>query len=192
MRVLGAVAVPSSTRPFFSKDGSSLSGWTNVGCTTSTLQGNGAPSIFAAGGQYAYISVPQGLIGKTIKFDVRILESSNGLANFYYGVDANGKGQMLRLDTRANSYSGLIDTTSWTSWNAPSTADVMYRVNMSVWYNISITIGRFGNDSAWYLNGNYMGSWVPSINGNYIAVHGDGAGVGGAHFDNIKIYYRDL
>ena len=46
---------------------------------------------------------------------------SQGLADFFFSCDDAGKGQMFRIDTRANgNWAGFATTSSWTSWNAPS------------------------------------------------------------------------
>jgi hypothetical protein len=195
MQVIGAISSAVSTRPFYFKDASTLSGWTSTtSVTTTVLQGRPGPAIVAQGGQYAYTNVTQSCLGKTVSFDIKLIESGAPLANFYFGCDINGRGQMIRLDGRTASYSGFAVTRSWTSWDAPSYPTVSQGlVTTGVWYNVRITIDKTGTDIEWYLNDVWQGSMIGFVsNGNYIAVHGDGAGTGGGYFDNIKFFYRDL
>jgi len=196
MKVIGAISSAVSTRPFYFKDASTLSGWTSTSTslTTTVTQGNPGPAIVVPGGQYAYTNVAQSVLGKTISFDMKLIESGVALANFYFGCDSSGRGQLLRLDARAASYSGFAATRSWTSWDAPSYPTVSQGiVTTGVWYNVQITVDKTGTDIDWYLNGIWQGAMIGfASNGNYIALHGDSGATGGAYFDNIKFFYRDL
>ena len=167
----------------FSSDGSSLNGWTVTGATVDSADGQPAPSLKAAGGQYAYRQWGGTLT--RIEFDVQVLTGATPLCNFYFGCNASGAGQMLRLETRSGASSGFASTSSWTSWSGP--ADTGVRLTAGQWYHVKIT--RSGSSRAWYLNGALIQSDTGYINnGDYCAIHGDASIVTGGRFDNIRIY----
>jgi hypothetical protein len=167
----------------FSSDGSSLSGWTVTGATVDSVNGQPAPSLKAAGGQYAYNQWGGTLM--RIEFDVQVLTGTTPLCNFYFGCNASGAGQMLRLETRSGFSSGFASTSSWTSWGGPAATGV--RLTAGQWYRVKIT--RSGSSRAWYLNDTLIQSDTSYVNnGDYFAIHGDTASVAGGLFDNIRIY----
>jgi hypothetical protein len=175
---------------YYYSDGSSLTGWTNNSATINSGDGSpAAPCIQATGGQYAYI-IPGGvssLLNTTITFNMKVIPGSIDLANFFFGCNSSGAGQMLRLEARGGNYSGFTTTSSWTLWNAPTTQSV---VTAGVWYSVKIQITSSGY-ATWYLNGTIQDqNFALNVNSNYIACHGDSgpAGVTGGLFDNIYVY----
>ncbi len=167
----------------FQSDGSSLSGWTVVGATVDSADGQPAPCLRANGGQYAYRQWGGSLT--RIEFDVQVLSGTTPLCNFFFGCNASGAGQMLRLETRGSFHSGFASTSSWTSWSGPASTGV--RLTPGQWYRVKIT--RSGSTRAWYLNDTLIESNTGYVNnGDYFAIHGDGSTVTGGRFDNIRIY----
>jgi hypothetical protein len=166
-------------------DGSSLTGWTNNGVTVNAVTGNAAPSLYANVNQYAYIALPAvtSFANTTITFDVNIT-SNLSLCNLFFAANASGMGTMLRLDARTGFPSGFMQPTTWTGWdNGPSGSTLA----ANTWYNIKIQINSAGL-ATWYLNGAVQAPTAGvRLLGNYIGIHGDGAGTG-AYFDNIIVY----
>jgi hypothetical protein len=177
--------IDSSWPYLLSFDGSSLSGWTSVGATVNSTEGNPLPSLQALGGQYAYIDVGSSLLGKTIEFDIFVISGTNQLSNLFFAVNSSGAGQQFRLECRAANNSGFASTTSWTLWDAP-TAAPNYSAN--TWYNIKIQITSAGLATVLLNNTAIQSNYSITNNGNIIAIHGDGDVVTGGRYDNIKIY----
>jgi len=168
-------------------DGSSLTGWTNSGpVTVNAVTGNAAPSLYANISQVAYIPLATvtSFANTTITFDVNITSSAS-LCNLFFAADATGMGTMLRLEGRTGSPSGFMYPTTWSGWDSgPSSGPTL---TASTWYNIKIQITSAGF-ATWYLNGTLQASTANvRLLGNYIGIHGDGAGTG-AYFDNIIVY----
>lgn len=167
-------------------DGSSLTGWTNSGVTVNAVTGNAAPSLYANISQYAYIALPTvtSFANTTITFDVN-LTSNLSLCNLFFAANASGMGTMLRLEARTGSPSGFMPSINWNGWEAgPSGGPTLAA---STWYNVKIQITPAGA-ATWYLNGALQSSTASvRLLGNYIGIHGDGAGTG-AYFDNIIVY----
>jgi len=171
--------------PLFSSDGSSLSGWTVSGATVDATLGDPEPSIKATGGKYAYIAPVAGLIGKTIMARVRVIPGTTKLCNFYFGCNASGAGSTLRLEARAGQHSYIAPTTSWTVWGGGAATGIV--VPAGQWLDVRIDI-KAGPVADWYLGGIIKQSNVAiTVNGDYIAVHGDGSTVTGGNFDNLQI-----
>lgn len=170
----------------WSSDGSSLAGWTVSGATVDATLGDPAPSFKATGGQYAYIAPVAGLVGKSILARVRVIPGGTPLCNLFFGCNASGGGQMLRLDTRGvTDFSGIATTTSWTAWGGAAATDVI--VPTGSWVSVRIDI-KAGPVADWYLDGVIKQSNVSiAVSGDYIAVHGDAGGVTGGNFDNLQI-----
>ena len=170
----------------WASDGSSLSGWTVTGATVDATLGDPAPSYKATGGQYAYIAPISGLVGKSIQVRVRVIPGTNRLCNLFFGCNASGAGRMLRLEARAGQHSGIVTTTAWTAWGLPAATGVV--VPSGSWLSIRIDI-KTGPVADWYLDDVLKQSNVSiAVNGDYIAVHGDGGGVTGGNFDNLQIF----
>jgi hypothetical protein len=167
-------------------DGSSLLGWTNSSVTVAAGTGNAAPSLYANVGQFAYIAPTTitSFANTTITFDVNIT-SNLSLCNLFFAANASGMGTMLRLEARSGSPSGFMAPATWNGWDAgPSSGPTL---TASTWYNIKIQITSAGF-ATWYLNGTLQASTASvRLLGNYIGIHGDGAGTG-AYFDNIVVY----
>ena len=167
-------------------DGSSLTGWTVSGVTVNAVTGNAAPSLYANISQVAYIPLATvtSFANTTITFDVN-LTSNLSLCNLFFAADATGMGNMLRLEARAGTPSGFMYPATWFGWDAgPSGGPTLAA---STWYNIKIQITSAGF-ATWYLNGTLQASTANvRLLGNYIGIHGDGAGTG-AYFDNIVVY----
>jgi len=167
-------------------DGSSLSGWTTVGVTVNGGIGNAAPSFYVNTGQYGYIAptTVTSFANTTITFSVN-LTSNLSLCNLFFAANASGMGTMLRLEARTGSPSGFMAPTTWNSWDSgPSSGPTL---TASTWYNIKIQITPAGL-ATWYLDGALQVSTASvRLLGNYIGIHGDGAGTG-AYFDNITVY----
>ena len=167
-------------------DGSSLAGWTNSGVTVNAVTGNAAPSLYANISQVAYIPLATvtSFANTTITFDVN-LTSNLSLCNLFFAANASGMGTMLRLEGRTGSPSGFMASTTWFAWDqGPSSGPTLAA---STWYNVKIQITPAGA-ATWYLNGTLQSSTASvRLLGNYIGIHGDGAGTG-AYFDNIVVY----
>ena len=195
MRVPAVVSQSLNTRYIWSDPctPASIASWTLSSPDAITLYSElGTVGCFVPGTKYAYIAPVDSLLGKTIQFEVIVVSSGNALCNFYFGVDANGYGQMLRIDTRGGSYSGLINCNSWTAWDAPSSGPIL---NTQTLYSIKININKTGL-AQWYLDGVFKGSFqmrsLTDSYGRYIAIHGDGGGVGGGIFFMPRIAPFDL
>ena len=171
--------------PLWSSDGSSLAGWTVNGALVDNSKGQPLPSLAAPGTKYAYIAPVAGLVGKSILADVRIAtEAANDLCNFFFGCNASGAGQMLRFDARPGQHSGIATTTSWTAWGGPGATGLV--IPAGQWFSVRIDI-KAGPVADWYHNDVLIESDVPiALNGDYIAIHGDGA-VSGGNYDNLRI-----
>jgi hypothetical protein len=165
---------------------SSLTGW--VGNATvdtgnayeggSSFRANPTPAI-----QMASLNVGiTTFVDTTILLRMRVINSTGGLANFFFGCNAAGGGTFVRLDTRSATPSGFANSQSWGSWNAPAAGPV---VATNTWYNVAVSINT-ASVASFYLNGNFQGSAVANIRGPYVAVHSDG-GTTGANYDNIRI-----
>ena len=167
-------------------DGSSLSGWATLGVTVNAVTGNAAPSFYVNAGQYGYIAPTTitSFANTTITFDVNITSAAS-LCNLFFAANSGGMGTMLRLEGRTGTPSGFMAPTNWNSWEAgPSGGPTLAA---STWYNIKIQINSVGF-ATWYLNGALQSSTASvRLLGNYIGIHGDGAGTG-AYFDNIIVY----
>jgi hypothetical protein len=177
----------SSTAAQLAKyDGSSLTGWTNNGVTVNAVTGNAAPSFYANISQNAYIALPTvtSFANTTITFDVNITSNAS-ICNLFFAANASGMGTMLRLEGRTGFPSGFMAPAGWNSWDAgPSGGPTLAA---STWYNVKIQITPAGA-ATWYLNGTLQSSTASvRLLGNYIGIHGDGAGTG-AYFDNIIVY----
>jgi hypothetical protein len=171
--------------PVWTSDGSSLTGWTVTGATVDATLGDPAPSLKATGGQYAYIAPVAGLVGKTILARIRVIPGGTALCNLFFGCNSSGAGRMLRLDARSGSHSGIAPTTSWTAWGTTAATGVV--VPAGQWMSIRIDI-KAGPVADWYLDGVLKQSNVSiAVNGDYIAISGDGGGVTGGNFDNLQI-----
>lgn len=174
----------TETTVVFASDGSSLTGWTNLGITVDSTLGNPGPSYRSTGStQYAYI-VPGGittLLGKTIQLNMRAT-GANPLIGIYFGCNVTGAGQIFRLDCRAGNPSGFAACASWTSWSAPSSGPTL---TVNTWYQIRIEITT-GGTMSYFVDGSLvaLGSFVN--NGPYFGLQGD-AGSGG-NWDNIVIF----
>lgn len=170
----------------FSNDGGSLSGWTVVNATINSTTGNPGSSIQATGAEYAYYDLGQSLLGKKITFDIYLLSGTNELANFYFGCNSSGQGNMLRVEGRTSQITGLTTTTSWTAWNAPTSGNTT-PYSVGSWHAVEIQINS-SSQVTWAINGTTQQSNVSvTLQGNYFAVHGDASVVAGALFDNITI-----
>ena len=174
-----------SYAPVWVSDGSSLTGWTVSGATVDATLGDPAPSFKATGGKYAYIAPVVGLIGKSITARVRVIPGTVALCDLFFGCNASGAGRMLRLEARSGNPSGIATTTSWTAWGTPAATGVV--VPAGQWLSIRIDI-KAGPVADWYLDGVLKQSNVSiAVNGDYIAISGDGGTVTGGNFDNLQI-----
>jgi hypothetical protein len=171
-------------QPVFFNDGSNLTGWTVSGTTAvSSTIGNPAPGIATPSiNSYAYIAVPgvTSLYNTTIQFDVRV----NTLADFFFGCNAAGQGQAVRVGVAAPGYwaVGFITTNTWLSWGT-STGSTY--VTADTWYRVRLVITAAGVCSI-YLNGTLIATQTFVLNGVYIGLQGD-AGGGTQYWDNITV-----
>jgi hypothetical protein len=104
---------------------------------------------------------------------------------------------MYRLDTRGGtSYSGFATTTSWTSWNAPSSGFV---ATANAWYKLTIVIPSSSSVTLYYSQttdsspqngtfGTQLGTYGFLNKGGYIGLVGDAAGSSySTWWDNIIV-----
>lgn len=184
----GSTSNLPSTNCLFYADGTSLTGWTVTSATINGSDGSAnAPCLQATGTQYAYTTTPSvsSFLNKTIFLNMKVIAGSVCLANFYYGCNSTGGGWMLRLEARGGTnYSGITNTTSWSSWTAPAAGN---NVTAGAWNTIKIQIDGNAN-TIWYLNGALQENKNTPLNGAYFAIHGDGATVTGGLYDDIYIY----
>lgn len=168
-------------------DGSDLTGFTNVGVTLDTSTGlKASPSFKAIGTTYAYTSAPvTSLLNTTIAFNVNLTSGGTQLANFYFGCNSVGSGNLLRLEARNANYSGFMTSSTWTVWNAPPTTGVT--ITPGIWHSVAININS-SSLVTWYLDNIKQTSTTLKLAGNYIGIHGDGATVLGGNFDDLTIY----
>lgn len=161
-----------------------LTGWTNSGVTVNATTGNPAPSLSVAATKYAYYSpTSESFLYRTFEFDVRI---STGMVNFHFACTTAGQGPMLRLDTRAGKYCGIMFANSWTSFGGEPVAGA-FQVTLAVntWYKIRVEINRAARAEWWIDDIRRDSSPVLAV-GKHIGINGDT--VGSALFDNITMY----
>jgi hypothetical protein len=179
---------------YYYDDGSLYSTWTQgtYACTQDTSNGNPAPSYKCPSGSgyymYKNINLTPNMI---VVFSVK----TNALGNFYFLVNSAGAGQMYRIDTRSKYYSGFATTSSWTSWNSPSSGPTL---SANTWYKFTIVIGST-SASLYYLQGTdispqtgtfgtLIGSYTITNNGGYIGLVGDNYGTSySTWWDNIIV-----
>ena len=158
-----------------------LNSWTTVGARVDTAVGIPAPSYQVKGGQYAYKSVPIGP-NTVVNFDAYVASGTTSLLNFYFMTNANGKGQMFRLDGRPGNSSGFAITASWTSWQFPTGYGPVAK---NVWHHVKLIIGT--STVKGFIDGVSYGTYTLTSTGSYIAIHGDVSSAAGGYFDNISI-----
>ena len=117
-----------------------------------------------------------------ITYDV----NTTGLGDFDFFASQQGKGQMVRLDSRTSCPDSAIATiNSWTSWNVPPK---IYHAIKNTWYFVSITnvsnvwiynITSESNDTTTHLQ-----DWTVSYYGHYFGFIGDA--LGGSYITNWK------
>jgi hypothetical protein len=173
--------------------GNKFTTWTQgtYSCSQDTSIGNPSPSYKCPSGSGYYMYKNINLIpGTIITFNVM----SNGLGNFYFLVNSAGTGQMYRLDTRLGTYSGFATTSSWTSWNAPSSG---FTAAGSTWYKLTIVITSSTSATLYYSRttdsspagfGTLLGTYTITNNGGYIGLVGDALGTSySTWWDNIIV-----
>lgn len=187
--MIGAIAAGGGfSGPVWESDGSSLTGWTVTGdATVDAAVGLPAPSLRArpSSGR-AYISPPgvTNLLGKSIQFDCKLESGSTNLCNFFFGCDSNGAGRMLRIDGRSGQNCGIANTSSWTSWSAPSNTFSNTDTN---WHTYRIDIKPGPVVDVWQDGVKKLNNVSIALNGTFIAIHGDSGSQGG-NFDNLSIF----
>jgi hypothetical protein len=172
----------NSITGFWVDTGNNISLWTiNGNCGQSTSFGNPAPSYFCSGqnGNYMFTQIPNITPPFKIEFDVY----SDVRGDFYFLTDANGNGQMARIDTSLYS-SDLATTTSmylWTTLNGVT-------LTSDTWNHFEIIV-KSTTQADLYINGTLIDSNFPiNINGYYIGLVG-ATGDRTTWWDNINIHY---
>ena len=162
-------------------EGNQTSSWTLAGSSgQTTTEGNPEPSYYAVSSRGDYMYRDIGLTpGSIVTFNVK----SNGLGNLFFLTDSSGAGQMYRSDTRGgNDYSGFATTSSWTSWNAPSSG---FTSTANAWYKFTIVIKDSTTADLYYSKttdfspsnfGTLVGTFTITNNGGYIGLVGDALG----------------
>ncbi|MER3439565.1 MAG: hypothetical protein C4346_19320, partial [Chloroflexota bacterium] len=156
--------------------GGSLDGWTVQGVTVDTAFGNPAPSLKAVGGSYAAKDIGAGP-NMTIEFDAYVIPKGSALCNFYFCCDANGAGQMFRLDSRTGGISGVAATQSWTQWSGPPGGP--RPVSAGAWHHVKLVLGATTGEA--FVDGTSFGTFTLANRGGYIGVHGDASGATGGY-----------
>ena len=187
-----ATSASSGTNTFnYYDDGSFVSSWTTTGISGSTTgAGNPQPSYYAnsASGNYMYRNVNLAT-NRLTTFNVY----TTGLGNLFFLCNSSGAGQMYRADSRGSTnYSGFATTSSWTSWNAPSSG---FQTTASSWYQFGIAITSATSATLYYQNSTNAGPTIPTStlgtysitnNGGYIGLVGDALGSSYiTYWDNI-------
>jgi len=161
--------------------GDKTSSWTLEGSSgQTTSDGDPQPSYYAVSTSGSYMYRDFGLISNRIlTFNVK----SDSLGNLFFLTDSSGKGQMYRIDTRGGSnYSGFATTTSWTSWNGPSSG---FTATSNTWYKYTIVITSDTSATLYYSQttdnspnnfGTELGSFTITNNGSYVGLVGDNSG----------------
>jgi len=179
--------------------GAAITGWTTVNNFTLSATGGSRTGVFSIGAytspNYIYYYGPIGsssFLNKTITFD--LYGNTGSILNVFFGCNSAGVGTFFRLDFRgAGFYTGFANTTSWTSWGAPSSTTGMVYGAATTWISIKIVINSVGV-ATWFYSTSGQNSWTQgtptagySINnqGNYMAFHGDVAS--GGYFSNISV-----
>lgn len=185
---LNQVAIEASdyswAEQYLWKHNGTLTGWTNNGVTVNAGSGNPAPSLSVTATKYAYYAPLTGsYLYKTIEWDVYI---TAGMVNLHFACDNTGKGPMLRLDTRAGKYCGLMWANSWTSYTGePKAAPNQVTLATNTWHKIRVDINKAAR-AEWFIDYDRKDSAPVLLTGNNIAVNGDTAGA--ALFDNLIIH----
>jgi len=170
---------------YYSVAPSTTTGWTLndvAGVTASAPSGSyfhTQDSFYAnsANGDYLYTQIP----GLSTNEIITFWTYTTGLGNVYFLANSAGKGQMARLDSRGGGdWAGLAATTTWTSWNAPSSG---LHESANTWYKYDIVLN--GATATAYIgaNTNNLGILGTSANslsiandGNYLGIIGDALG----------------
>jgi len=173
---------------YVSFDGSSYTGWTNVGASINTTFGNPAPSFGVGDTNYASYNVTQitNFTSHSITLDVYIPTGyTYPLIGFYFGCNSTGAGYYARFDARGGSDYVYIDTCS--SWASYVTGGGTKTLTTDTWYSFIITIDASNNititDTSGTVYATYAGA---TFSGNYIGMVGQISG-SYAYFDNIRI-----
>lgn len=167
-------------------DGSTLSGWTVTGATVDSGAGNPAPSLRTNPNTYARLA-PLGAgvtwVGKSIKFDARVT-GTGGLCDLFFCCNSSGDGQLVRVEARAGTFSGISDTASWTSWSIPRAT---FPPADTAWHTYQVDIKTGPVADVWKDGTKVLADVTIAILGDYIGIHGDG---GNAHtlWDNLSIF----
>jgi hypothetical protein len=160
--------------------GDQTTSWTLAGSSGQDASvGDPAPSYYAVSTGGSYMNRNIGLVSnRLIVFNMK----TNGLGNLFFLVNSAGAGQMFRLETRPGSYSGFATTSSWTSWNAPSSG---FTATTNTWYKLAIAITSATSTTLYYqqttdsspsLPATTLGTFTISNNGGFIGLVGDGLG----------------
>ncbi|WP_027853393.1 hypothetical protein [Marinobacterium litorale] len=181
---------PDVTPPVWATDGSSLAGWTNYGITVSATEGLDPPSFQVwPSNNRAYIApggsefdFPDGTI---IRIIAKVASGATNLMNVFFACDSAGAGQMLRLEGRSAESSGIANTASWLSWNAPHATFPHIPDAAFHEYEIIFKSGSLIDlimDQQIVLSDELI-----SRSGPFIGIHGDAGNTGG-FIDSIEIY----
>ncbi len=193
-------------------DGNSNSSWTagnpttfdpNILGSSSTL-GNPANAFRAISSgtgtgtgntaqKYMYRNIPG--FGPNTFTSFNTYTNTGNLGNLFFLCDANGAGQMYRIDSRGSAnYSGFASTTSWSIWTAPSAG---FTASSNTWYKFGIAVTnslgtsttlsyQATTDNNPLPGATTLGTYTSVNNGSYMGLGGDA--VGGSlytYMDNI-------
>jgi len=182
----GNLSLTSQSNPksvfLFYSDGSDYSAWTQgtYACSQDTGNGDPAPSFKCPSGSGYYMFVNAGVqAGVLITFNTE----TTLLGDFFFAVNSTGAGQMYRIDSRSNWYSGFATTSSWTSWGGPSSG---FTASANTWYRFAIVINSSTTATLYYLQSasptpslqgmTKLGSYTIAVKGPYIGLVGDQGG----------------
>jgi hypothetical protein len=187
-------------------DGSSLSGWTNVGAVMSPDPTN--PSLQVIGvpeDSYAYINCSQPFdISTQITVDVYMV-NTDSVSDVLLGCDSNGHGIMARFDSRnynnGNSggptlYCGFLQNFSWTSWAQTDDPTIgnggtLYALPTGVWKSVTIrvkTLADAGITLEMLVDGAVVATSIPLQQfGNFVGLNGDHNGGSNSYMRNFGI-----
>ena len=141
------------------------SAWTSPGSSTLGSSPYG-PAAQVPSGSYMYLNT--GVVPTSIHF----YANTDVLGNVFFGSNSSGSGYMVHAESRPGNSSGFAATSSWTSWNAPTSGPV---ISANVWHKFDVTIS--GGSATASIDGTVIASNYPVTSlGTYLGLSGDGGG----------------
>lgn len=183
----------------WSRDGSSLSGWT-LGAVNPTVKTNASnPRIHPSGilcpsdassRGYAFIDPAVSLANHTIGFDILVLDNSS-IGYLIFGITSAGTGDGCFMDFRGSTFAGGV-VAHFTAFVADAYVDNSDKDPMRLdklitqWLSVKIVFDATAANVIIYVNGQMWSKGPVSNAGTGIAIGGASVGTG-AYFRNLYV-----